>query len=80
MDLPREPMPKARVKSFASRYNCQHLHSALRFVTPNARHDGQDHATLASRTVLYANARAQNPQLAARRTRLAEPGKPNQRP
>jgi putative transposase len=47
----------------------EHLHSRVRFVTPNARHDGRDHATLASRTVLYANARAQNPQRWSGKTR-----------
>ena len=49
------------VKSFTSWYNGEHLHSAIRFVTPNARHDGCDHATLASRAILYAYARVQNP-------------------
>ena len=32
---------QAWVKSFASWYNGEHLHSAIRFVTPNARHDGR---------------------------------------
>lgn len=36
------------VKSFASWYNGQHLHSAIRFVTPDARHAGHDRAALAS--------------------------------
>ena len=53
---------QVRVKSFASWYNSQHLHSRVRFVTPNARHDGRDHATLTSRAILYAKARAQNPE------------------
>jgi putative transposase len=52
---------QAWVKSFASWYNGEHLHSAIRFVTPGARHAGHDHATLANRAMLYANARAQNP-------------------
>ncbi|OSP51601.1 IS3 family transposase, partial [Pseudoruegeria sp. SK021] len=38
---------QAWVKSFASWYNEEHLHSAIRFVTPNARHSGTDSATLA---------------------------------
>ncbi|OSP54535.1 hypothetical protein BV911_12445 [Pseudoruegeria sp. SK021] len=36
--------------------------SAIRFVTPNARHSGHDSATLASRASLYATARAQKPE------------------
>jgi hypothetical protein len=52
------------VQTFVGWYNGEHLHSAIhsaiRFVTPNARHAGHDRATLASRTILYANARAQN--------------------
>ncbi len=50
------------VKSFARWYNGMHLHSAIRFVTPNARHAGLDRETLASRAILYANARAQKPE------------------
>lgn len=46
------------VKSFASGYNGQHLHSAIRFVTPDARHAGHDRAALASRASLYAKARS----------------------
>ncbi len=53
---------RAWVKSFAGWYNGDHLHSAIRFVTPDARHAGHDRTTLASRASLYANARAQNPQ------------------
>jgi putative transposase len=53
---------RAWVKSFADWYNDEHLHSAIRFVTPNARHAGQDRDTLANRAILYANARAQNPE------------------
>ena len=50
------------VRSFANWYNDEHLHSAIRFVTPNARHSGSDCKILANRTALYATARAQNPQ------------------
>jgi putative transposase len=35
---------QAWVQSFAGWYNSEHLHSAIRFVTPNARHAGHDHA------------------------------------
>ena len=47
------------MKSFAIWYNGEHLHSAICFVTPDARHAGRDRATLANRAILYANARAQ---------------------
>ena len=57
------------VKSFAKWYNDAHLHSAIRFVTPSARHAGHDHATLANRAMLYANARAQNPERWSGKTR-----------
>ena len=67
---------QAWVKSFAGWYNGQHLHSAIRFVTPNARHAGHDRATLASRAILYANARAQNPQRWSGKTRNWQPAGP----
>lgn len=64
---------QAWVKSFARWYNGEHLHSAIRFVTPNARHAGHDRATLANRAMLYANARAQNPERWSGRTRNWQP-------
>ena len=51
---------QVRVKSVASWYKREHLHSRVRFVTPNESHTGQDSATLANRAILYANARAQD--------------------
>ena len=53
---------QAWVKSCPSWYNGEHLHSAIRFVTPSMRHAGLDRDTLASRAILYANARAQKPE------------------
>ena len=47
------------MKSLASWYSGEHLHSWVRFVTPNMRHVGQERET---RAILYANARAQKPQ------------------
>ena len=67
---------QAWVKSFASWYNGEHLHSAIRFVTPDARHDGRDHATLASRAILYAKTRAQNPERWSGKTRNWQPTGP----
>jgi putative transposase len=67
---------QAWVKSFASWYNGEHLHSAIRFVTPNGHHAGHDRATLASRTILYANARAQKPERWSGKTRNWQPAGP----
>ncbi len=67
---------QAWVKSFASWYNDAHLHSAIRFVTPNTRHAGHDFATLASRASLYATACAQNPQRWSGKTRNWQPAGP----
>jgi len=64
------------VKSFASWYNGEHLHSAIRFVTPSARHTGHDRAALANRAILYANARAQNPERWSGKTRNWQPAGP----
>jgi len=61
------------VKSFAKWYNCEHLHSAIRFVTPGAHHAGHDRAALANRASLYANARAQNPERWSGKTRNRQP-------
>jgi transposase InsO family protein len=61
------------VKTFAGWYNSEHLHSAIRFVTPNARHAGHDRATLTNRANLYATARAQNPQRWSGKTRNWQP-------
>ena len=67
---------QAWVKSFASWYNGDHLHSAIRFVTPDARHTGTDRATLANRAGLYANARTQNPERWSGKTRNWQPAGP----
>jgi putative transposase len=64
------------VKSFANWYNDEHLHSAIRFVTPNARHSGADRKTLANRDILYASARARNPQRWSGKTRNWQPAGP----
>jgi transposase InsO family protein len=67
---------RAWVKSFASWYNGEHLHSAIRFVTPDARHAGHDRETLANRAILYANARAQKPERWSGTTRNWHPAGP----
>lgn len=52
---------RAWVDGFVTWYNEQHLHSGIRFVTPNDRHEGRDMAILAKRRVVYAKARATTP-------------------
>jgi len=64
---------QAWVKSFAAWYNDEHLHSALRFVTPNTRHAGLERDLLEKRAQLYANARAANPARWSQQTRNWQP-------
>ena len=54
---------EARVwcEKFADWYNDHHLHSALKFVTPNQRHLGEDQAILAKRHAVYQMAKMQRP-------------------
>jgi len=67
---------QAWVQSFANWYNGKHLHSAIRFVTPNMRHGGQERAALQNRAILYANARAQKPERWSGKTRNWQPAGP----
>lgn len=50
------------VANFVDWYNGEHRHSAIRFVTPDQRHFGSEHAVLAQRTLVYARAKKRNPQ------------------
>ena len=52
---------RAWVHEFVQWYNQHHRHSAIRYVTPNQRHEGQDHAILEQRKKVYAAARARHP-------------------
>lgn len=49
------------VEAFVQWYNTQHRHSAIRFVTPDQRHLGQEEAILANRQQIYQEARGRNP-------------------
>jgi transposase InsO family protein len=49
------------VDGFVCWYNTQHLHSALRFVTPHDRHLGLDVHQLAKRSTVYEAARRRHP-------------------
>ena len=46
---------------FTQWYNHEHKHSAIKFVTPNQRHSGEDIKILADRKELYERARESNP-------------------
>jgi putative transposase len=52
---------RAWVAGFVGWYNDEHLHSAIRFVTPSQRHRGEDTEILARRERVYARARQENP-------------------
>lgn len=49
------------VSAFVSWYNNEHLHSGIRYVTPAARHDGQDAGILARRHRIYTAAKRRTP-------------------
>ena len=60
---------RAWTVKFAAWYNNVHMHSALKFITPNQRHSGDDHAIMAQRHDVYLKARERNPQRWSRNTR-----------
>lgn len=74
-DRPFASLEAARdfIARFVHWYNTQHLHSNLRFVTPAARHAGQDPAILARRARVYEQARARRPERWSRSTRNWSP-------
>lgn len=63
---PRAPFPNigsARrwVDRFVAWYNTEHRHSAIKFVTPNPRHFGEERKILANRQRVYTRARRRRP-------------------
>ena len=52
----------AWVGAFVGWYNTQHLHSAIRYVTPDDRHFGREEAILANRQRVYEEARRRKPE------------------
>jgi transposase InsO family protein len=71
---PRQPFAdlaaaRAWVTTFVAWYNTQHLHSAIRFVTPADRHAGRDVARLQARQRVYERAQQRTPHRWSRRTR-----------
>ena len=49
------------VDKFVIWYNTEHLHSAIRFITPDDRHYGREKQILANRNQVYENARRRHP-------------------
>jgi transposase InsO family protein len=64
---------RAWVQRFANWYNLEHRHSAIRFVTPDQRHRGEDRPLLARRHRVYELARAARPDRWSGRTRNWHP-------
>jgi putative transposase len=60
---------RAWATHFVRWYNVDHRHSGIRYVSPAQRHAGDDHAILAARHTLYAQARERNPARWSRDTR-----------
>jgi transposase InsO family protein len=48
------------VKQFVNWYNNEHLHSGIKFITPNARHSNEDDYILNRRKIVYEEARLRN--------------------
>lgn len=64
---------RAWTQSFVRWYNLEHRHSAIRFVTPDQRHRGEDRALLAERHRVYQLARAAHPERWSGKTRNWQP-------
>ena len=60
---------QAWVEKFVIWYNTVHLHSGIRFVTPESRHNGQAAELLQNREAVYAKAKTTNPSRWSGRTR-----------
>jgi putative transposase len=61
---PFESVEDARrwVHGFVQWYNGEHRHSAIRYVTPNQRHHGEEHGLLKRRDAVYNAAKQRNPE------------------
>lgn len=64
---------QAWVDGFVIWYNTVHLHSAIRYVTPDDRHYGRQGKILGKRNEVYENARKEHPERWASKTRNWEP-------
>jgi len=61
------------VDAFVKWYNTEHLHSQIRFVTPDDRHYGREEAIQTKRRKIYTEARHKNPDRWSGQTRNWEP-------
>jgi len=61
------------VDEFVCWYNTRHLHSAIRFITPDDRHYGREYDILANRRFVYEQARRRHPNRWSRHTRNWNP-------
>ncbi len=70
-EAPFEDINAARewVNGFVNWYNSEHLHSGIKFVTPNQRHLGLDKAILANRHKVNLEAKMKNPSRWSGKTR-----------
>ena len=59
--------------AFVHRYNVAHKHSSIRYVSPQQRHTGEDHAILAARHALYSAVKERNPARWSGKTRNWQP-------
>lgn len=68
---PFENIEAARkwVEEFVRWYNTEHLHSGIRFVTPESRHQGKDQEILEKRKIVYMEAKQKNPTRWSKETR-----------
>lgn len=71
--FPDVAMAQAWVLAFARWYNHEHCHSGIRFVTPNARHEGHDVEILRRRQAVYEQAKARHPERWTRAIRNWQP-------
>ncbi len=60
-------------QGFVRWYNLDHRHSALRFVTPDEHHRGEDRSLLVNRHRVYETARATHPERWSGKTRNWQP-------
>jgi putative transposase len=66
-----ETIVDARIwcEKFVTWYNQKHLHSGLKFITPEQRHTGDDMAIMENRIWVYETAKQKKPERWARHTR-----------
>ena len=77
-EYPTQPFESERhaqqwVDRFVKWYNSEHLHSEIRFVTPDDRHYGKEISILNRRKSVYELARQKNPERWIRQARNWEP-------